>query len=84
VVLRQQDPGDPSPHVGLVTPDPQQLRCREARERVVAGHREQALASDERPDLIAFGFGSLIVPQDRGPQDIAGGVQRHEPVHLTG
>ena len=41
-------------------------------------------APDGRADRVALRLGPLVVPQDRRPQDLAGGVEQHEPVHLPG
>ena len=75
---------DPCPDLRLVAPDPEELRGGEAGERVVAGDRDEPLAPDDRPDLVAFGRRALVVPQDRRPKDLAVAVQRDEAVHLAG
>ena len=84
VVLGQQDVGDAPPDIGLVLPDPDQLRRRETGERVVAGDRDQPLPPDSLANQVAFGGGALVVPQDGGAQDLIGLVQEHRPVHLSG
>ena len=48
VVLRQQDRADPREDVGLVRAQPEQLRRGEARQRAVAGQRDQAVETDAR------------------------------------
>ena len=84
VVLRQQDVGDPGPDVRLVVADPDELRSREAGQRVVAGDRDEPLRPDGGPDRVALGGGALVVPQDRRPEDAVRVVQQHEAVHLAG
>ena len=63
---------------------PEELRRREARERAVAGERDQPLEPDALLDLGALGPRALVVPEDRGPDDPVGGVEGDEAVHLAG
>ena len=84
VVLGQQHMGDPRPHLRLVLADPEQLRRREAGQRVVAGDLDQPLRPDRLADRVAFRGRALVVPQDGGAQHRVGGVQDDGPVHLSG
>ena len=84
VVLGQQHVGDARPDLGLVRANPGQLGRREPGQRVVAGDLDEALRADGRADRVALGGRALVVPQDRRPQDLARGVEQHEPVHLPG
>src|SRR5918995_2804931 len=62
---------------------PQELGCREARERPVPRQLDQALEPDARLDLRALGRRALVVPEDRRSEDVASLVQADEPVHLA-
>ena len=84
VVLRQQDVGDPRPDVRLVVADPDELGGGEAGERVVAGDRDEPLRADDLADQVALGAGPLVVPEDRRPEDLVGGVEEDGAVHLAG
>ena len=84
VVLGQKDVGRPAPHLRLVVADPDELGGREAGQGVVAGHLDQPLGTDRRPDRVALGGGPLVVPQDRRPEHAIRRVEQHEPVHLAG
>src|SRR5215203_1557704 len=74
--------GDARVLLGLVPANPQQLGRREAGQRTVAGELDQAVQPYEGLDLLAFGAGALVVPQDRGADHRIGGVERHQSVHL--
>ena len=82
VVLRQQDVRHPVVELRLVVSHPEKLWCREAGQRVVPCHLDEAAPADPVPDLVALCLGPLVVPQDRGAQHIARGVEKDEPVHL--
>ncbi len=84
VVLRQQHVADPGVRLGLVPAEPEQFRGGEAGERAVAGQFDQPFEPDPRLDLCALGRRSLVVPEDRGPQDAIVGAEHDEAVHLTG
>src|SRR5918995_87600 len=62
---------------------PQELGCREARERPVPRQLDQALEPDARLDLRALGRRALVVPEDRRSEDVVSLVQADEPVHLA-
>jgi hypothetical protein len=83
-ILRQQDVRDPRPEVGLVPANPEQLRRGETWQGVVARDRDQPCATEHVADLVALGLCPLVVPQDRRTQDPILGVERDQPVHLTG
>ncbi len=83
VVLGQQDVGDARPDLGLVAAHPGELRRREPGQRVVAGDRDEPRLADRLADLVALGGRALVVPQDRRAQDLAGGVEQDEAVHLA-
>ena len=83
VVLRQHDARDPRVHVGLVLPQPQQLRGREARQRAVPGERDEPLETDALLDLGALRARALVVPEDRGPEDGVVLVEADQAVHLA-
>jgi hypothetical protein len=68
----------------LVAAHPQQLRRREPGERAVAGERDEPVEPERRLDLLALRARAPVVPEDGGPDDVVGGVERDEPVHLTG
>ena len=70
--------------LGLVVAHPQDLRRGEAGQRAVAGQRDQPFEPDRLLDLGALRLGSLVVPEDRGADDLVCVVERHEAVHLTG
>src|SRR5688572_20126058 len=63
---------------------PEQLRRGEARQRTVPGQRDEAFETDALLDLGALGLGPLVVPEDRGPEDVPPVVEADESVHLTG
>ena len=84
VVLGQENVRHPAPDLRLVVADPDQLRCREARQGVIAGDLDEPLRADGLPDHVALGGRALVVPEDGRPQDGIGPVQEHESVHLTG
>ena len=62
---------------------PQKLRCREPRQGAVPGQRDQPVEADALFDLGTLGARSLVVPEDRRPDDAIGAVERNEPVHLA-
>ena len=63
---------------------PEELRRREARERAVAGQRDQPVEADALLDLGALGAGALVVPEDRrAGSRVAALVEGDEPVHLA-
>ena len=84
VVLRQQDVRDPRIRLGLVVPQPEELRRREAGQRAVPGQLDQPLEADALLDLGALGRGALVVPEDRRAQHLLVLVERDEAVHLAG
>ena len=84
VVLREHDPADAPVDVGLVAAQPEQLRGREARERPVAGERDEALEADALLDLCALGPGALVVPEDRRAEHAVLRVEADQAVHLAG
>ena len=83
VVLREQDPPDPAVGLRFVAGEPQQLRRGEPGQRPVPGQLDQALEADAALDLGALGGGSLVVPEDRRPQNPVALAERDEPVHLA-
>ena len=83
VVLRQQDVANPGVRLGLVPAKPQELRRREARQRPVAGQRDQPVEADEPFDLCALRSRALVVPEDRRADDTVVGIQRDQAVHLA-
>ena len=83
VVLGQQHVRDARVEVRLVRAQPQQLGRGEARQRAVAGQRDQPLEPDALLDLLALGGRALVVPEDRGAEHAPGGVERDEAVHLA-
>ena len=64
--------------------NPQQLWRRETGQRVVAADLDEALPTDPPTNLVTLLGGSLVVPQDRGPQRPVGAVEKDEAVHLAG
>ena len=68
VVLRQQHVADPRVDVGLVAPQPEQLRRRESGQRAIAGQLDQPVEPDALLDLGALRRRALVVPEDRRPQ----------------
>ena len=84
VVLRQHDPADAPVDVGLVAAQPEQLRGREARERPIAGERDESLEADALLDLCALGPGALVVPEDRRAEHAVLRVEADQTVHLAG
>ncbi len=48
------------------------------------GQRDQSVEPDPLLDLGTLDRRPLVVPEDRRPDDAAGGVQSNEAVHLTG
>ena len=84
VVLRQQDVRDPLPHVGLVIANPDELGRGEAGQGIVAGDRDEPLWPDRLPDQVALGGGPLVVPEDRGTEDLVRPVEEDGAVHLAG
>ena len=83
VVLGQQHVADARVDLGLVRAQPQQLGRREARQRAVAGQRDQPLEADAPLDLGALGGRALVVPEDRRAQHALVLVERDEAVHLA-
>ncbi len=83
-VLRQEHVRDPRPDLGLVAPDPEELGSGEPRERVVPGDRDQPLRAHDLADQVAFLGRPLVVPEDRGAEDVTGSIQHHGAVHLAG
>ena len=83
VVLREHDPADAPVDVGLVAAQPEQLRSREARERPIAGERDESLEADALLDLCALGPGALVVPEDRRAEH-AVLVRRGRPDRASG
>ena len=59
----------------FVPADPQDLWGSESGQRIVARASNQFRASHPFNDLVAFGGGALIVPEDRRAQYAAFGVQ---------
>ena len=74
---------DPRVCIGLVTPEPQELRRREARERPISGELDQAVETDAILDLGALCARSLVVPEDRRAKNAVALVEADEAVHLT-
>src|SRR5918995_2556009 len=83
VVLGQHDAVDACIDAGLVPPEPQQLRSGEARERAVAGQRDQPLELEPLLYLGALRRRALVVPEDRRTEDVASFAQAYEAVHLA-
>jgi hypothetical protein len=83
VVLGQRDARQRAIDIGLVPAQPEQLRRREARQRAVAGQRDQAFEADRRLDLGTFDRRALVVPEDRGTQRTILGIECDKAVHLT-
>ena len=69
---------------GLMLLDPEDLRRSESRQGIVAGNLDQIFATDARANLVAFIAATLIVPEDRGPEDLSFIVEQDESVHLAG
>ena len=69
--------------LGLVPAQPEQLGRGEPWQRPVAGQLDQPLEPDPLLDLGALGGRSLVVPEDRGPQDGAVLAEHDEAVHLA-
>ena len=67
----------------LVAAQPEQLRGGEARQRAVAGQRDQPLEPDALLDLGALRRRALVVPQDRGAED-RGRARRARPGRASG
>jgi hypothetical protein len=84
VVLRQQHVSNTVEHLGLVGPDPQDLRGGEPGQGVVAGRRDELGTTDQAADLVALRLGALVVPEDRGPQHLPAVVEQDQAVHLPG
>ena len=82
VVLGQEHVRDPGVRIGLVAPQPEQLRRGESRQGAVARQLDQASQPDARLDLGALRRSALVVPEDRGPDHVAVRVEADEPVHL--
>src|SRR5579864_9837001 len=69
--------------MGLMVPRPQQLRCGEARQRGVAGQRDQPFPANPASDLLALRRGALVVPPYGGAQRSTVLVEQREAVHLA-
>jgi hypothetical protein len=82
VVLREHHAAYARVDVRLVSAQPEQLRRGEARERPVAGERDEPLEADALLDLRALGPRALVVPEDGGAEDFAALVEADEAVHL--
>ena len=74
---------DPRVELRFVPPHPDELRGRVARQRAVPRERDESREPELALDLLAFGGGALIVPEDRRPEHPLLGVECDEPVHLA-
>ena len=83
VVFGQQDFGDAGKQVRLVLAHPQQLGRGKAGKSDVAGPGAELVIADGLVQVVHLGGGAAVVPQNGRVQHIAGGVQRHQAVHLA-
>ena len=83
VVLRQQHVTDLRVHLGLVPPQPEKLRRREAGQRTIPRQLDQPLEPDDCFDLGALSSRALVVPEDRRPEDAPVCAQNDEAMHLS-
>jgi len=74
---------DPSVHVGLVPPEPEQLRRCEPRQCAVARELEQPVDADAPLYLPTLGARALVVPEDCRPQHLVVLAKDDQPVHLA-
>ncbi len=61
--------------IRLVVSNPQDLGGGEPGERVIAGDRDESFPAQSLSNLLTFGAGPLVVPQDRGTEDLIVGIQ---------
>ena len=82
VVLGQEHVPRPRPGLRLVVAHPEQLAGGEARQRLIAGDGDEALATDDGPDGVALRRRPLVVPEDGRADDLVVLVKEHQAVHL--
>ena len=68
--------------VGLILPDPQELRGGKARQRRVGGYLYEPLPAHPLGYLVALPAAALVAPDDGAAQYIARLIQHHKAVHL--
>ena len=69
----------------LMLPEPEDFGCSEAGKGGVGDHLDECGASAGLFfDLGALSGGALVVPEERGAEDFAGGIEEDRTVHLAG
>ena len=82
-VLGQQDVADGSISVGFFVTQPQDFWSLKSSDGGIARDFEQSLTADLLIDGFALACGSLVVPEQGGPDDLARAVEEDGPMHLT-
>src|SRR5207253_1340482 len=82
-VLGQQDVADGSISVGFFVTQPQDFWSLKSGDGGIACDFEQSLTADLLIDGFALACGSLVIPEQGRPDDLARVVEEDGPVHLT-